>query len=73
MKKVEYLKLIDEVIENGKYKDNWDSMKNIEIPEWYKAAKFGIFIHWGLHSVPAFKNEWYPRNMYIQGSDEYKG
>ncbi|MGC2186569.1 MAG: alpha-L-fucosidase, partial [Terriglobales bacterium] len=38
----------------------------------YKDAKFGIFIHWGLYSVPAFGNEWYPRNMYTEGSREYK-
>jgi len=39
---------------------------------WYENAKFGIFIHWGLYSIPAFANEWYPRNMYIQGSREYE-
>lgn len=66
-----YLKKIDSVIENGKYKDNWDSMRNIEIPQWYENAKFGIFIHWGIYSVPAFGNEWYPRNMYIKDSREY--
>ena len=31
------------------------------MPEWYRDAKFGIFIHWGVYSVPAFGNEWYPR------------
>ena len=36
-----------------------------EIPQWYKDAKFGIFIHWGVYSVPAFGSEWYPRQMYI--------
>ena len=43
-----------------------------EVPEWYKDAKFGIFIHWGVYSVPAFGNEWYPRNDVPQGSEEYK-
>jgi alpha-L-fucosidase len=42
------------------------------VAEWYQNAKFGIFIHWGVFSVPAFGNEWYPRNMYIQGSPEYE-
>lgn len=42
--------------------------QNYEIPEWFKDAKFGIFIHWGVYSVPAFGNEWYPRNMYQEGS-----
>ncbi|MEM6978636.1 MAG: alpha-L-fucosidase, partial [Planctomycetota bacterium] len=30
-----------------------------------KDAKFGIFVHWGAYSVPAFGSEWYPRQMYI--------
>ena len=55
----EYLKKIDQVIENGYYKDNWDSLMNFELPVWFKNAKFGIFIHWGLYSVPANSNEWY--------------
>lgn len=39
-------------------------------PEWFKDAKFGIYFHWGVYSVPAYANEWYPRNMYIEGSRE---
>jgi alpha-L-fucosidase len=39
-------------------------------PEWFKDAKFGIYFHWGVYSVPAFANEWYPRNMYLEGSPE---
>lgn len=35
-------------------------------------AKFGIFIHWSVYSVPAFQNEWYPRNMYIKGHPAYQ-
>jgi alpha-L-fucosidase len=42
------------------------------VPAWYQDAKFGIFIHWGVYSVPAFGSEWYPREMYQQGSNEYK-
>lgn len=39
-------------------------------PAWFQDAKFGIYYHWGVFSVPAFGNEWYPRNMYIGGSAE---
>lgn len=66
-----YLKTIDAVIEKGHYKDSWGSLATYKVPEWYKKAKFGIFIHWGLYSVPAFANEWYSRHMYIQGYNEY--
>jgi len=72
MNKKEYLKRIDEVIEKGKYKDNWDSLSNYQVPQWYRNSKFGIFIHWGLYSVPAFSCEWYSRNMYMQGSKEFE-
>ena len=47
-------------------------MSSYETPEWYRNAKFGIFIHRGIYSVPAFDSEWYSRNMYIQGSPEYE-
>jgi len=47
-----------------KYKADWESIKQYEIPEWFADAKFGIFIHWGPYSVPAFHSEWYPRFMY---------
>ena len=67
-----YLDEIERVIANGKFKDNWESLQQYRVPEWYEKAKFGIFIHWGVYSVPAFGSEWYSRNMYIQGSREYE-
>lgn len=67
-----YLQQIDNVIEKGPFKDNWDSLSGYQVPAWFKAAKFGIFIHWGIYSVPAFGSEWYSRNMYIPGSMEYE-
>ncbi len=60
-----YIAKIDAVIEQGPYKDDWHSLQNHKVPDWYRNAKFGIFIHWGVYSVPAFGNEWYPRNMYL--------
>src|SRR5258708_17879007 len=55
-----------------RYRAEWESLKKYECPEWFRDAKFGIFIHWGVYSVPGFGNEWYPRNMYVRGSDEFK-
>lgn len=49
--------------------DSASIAENYSIPEWFKDAKFGIFIHWGVYAVPAFGNEWYPRAMYTAGSD----
>ena len=67
-----YLETIEQVIAKGPYRDNWESLSAYQVPEWYRKAKFGIFIHWGIYSVPAFGNEWYSRNMYVQDSPEYK-
>ncbi len=58
------LKDVDAVDGQGPFRPDWESLQTYEAPEWYKDAKFGIFIHWGVYSVPAFGNEWYPRNMY---------
>ena len=49
----------------GPYNDSWESIKdNYSTPEWFIDGKFGIFIHWGVYSVPAAGSEWYPRHMY---------
>lgn len=72
MTKQDYLKQIDNVIENGKYKDNWASLSHHKTPSWYYRDKLGIFIHWGIYSVPAFGNEWYSRGMYDKNHPEYE-
>ncbi|MBN1877061.1 MAG: alpha-L-fucosidase [Anaerolineae bacterium] len=55
-----------------KFEPTWESLAQYEVPQWYLDAKFGIFIHWGVYAVPAFGNEWYPRNMYLQGTREFE-
>ncbi len=68
----EYLSLIDSVIENGKYKADWASLAHHKVPDWYKHDKVGVFIHWGIYSVPGYGNEWYSRNMYDKNSPEFE-
>ncbi len=46
------------------YKATWDSLNSRATPQWWVDAKFGIFIHWGVYSVPAYSaagkySEWY--------------
>lgn len=65
------LKQIIEIANRGPYTPDWSSLSKHITPQWFKNKKFGIFIHWGLYSVPAFGNEWYSRNMYIKDSPEY--
>ena len=56
-----------------KYQPTFESLEKVNpVPEWFKDAKFGIYFHWGVFSVPAYANEWYPRSMYIKGSAENK-
>ncbi|WP_157637810.1 alpha-L-fucosidase [Flexithrix dorotheae] len=55
------------------YKADWESLKkHNEAPEWFANAKLGIYFHWGVYSVPAFGNEWYPRHMHFENRKEYK-
>jgi alpha-L-fucosidase len=56
---------------SGPYEANWDSLLQYEAPEWYRDAKFGIWAHWSPQCVPE-KGDWYARNMYVEGSEQYK-
>ncbi|OWF52743.1 Plasma alpha-L-fucosidase [Mizuhopecten yessoensis] len=42
-----------------KYEPNWDSLDSRPLPNWYDESKIGIFIHWGVFSVPSFSSEWF--------------
>ena len=61
-----------QVYAQERYQANWGSLKKYQVPDWFRDAKFGIFIHWGVYSVPAFGSEWYPRQMYKKGSKEFE-
>ncbi len=55
----------------GPFQPTWEShVKNYQVPEWYRDAKFGIWAHWTAQCVPE-QGDWYARNMYIQGSPAY--
>ncbi|KAL1255882.1 hypothetical protein QQF64_013943 [Cirrhinus molitorella] len=42
-----------------RYTPDWASLDSRPLPEWYDEVKFGIFVHWGVFSVPAFGSEWF--------------
>lgn len=44
---------------HARYEPNWTSLDKRPLPSWYDEAKFGIFIHWGVFSVPSFGSEWF--------------
>lgn len=60
------LVLVEDAVAEGPFRPDWDSLAENGVPDWYRDAKLGIFIHWGVYSVPSFGNEWYPRRMYLQ-------
>lgn len=71
MNQQEILKTVDEVIAQGPFRPTWESLMQARVPDWFREKRLGIFTHWGVYSVPAYSNEWYSRNMYIQGSPAY--
>jgi alpha-L-fucosidase len=54
------------------YEPTIESLKQAEVPEWFRDGKLGIFMHWGPESIPGVASTWYARWMYEQGSEGYK-
>lgn len=52
-------------IASGPFEASVESLENYECPEWFQDAKFGIYVHWGVYSVPE-RGEWYAREMYME-------
>lgn len=56
------------------YEPNWDSLDSRPLPGWFDSAKIGIFLHWGVYSVPTTGTEWfwyYFREQHQQHYIEY--
>ena len=58
-------------VASGPFKGTRDSLREWQVPEWYRDAKFGIWAHWGPQSAIEY-GDWYARNMYIQGNKQYE-
>ena len=57
--------------EASRYEPTWESLDSRPIPAWYDEAKFGIFMHWGVYSVPSFGSEWFWENWQGRKEPEY--
>jgi len=58
-------------IATGPFVPTWEShVKNYQVPDWYRDAKFGMWAHWTAQCVPE-QGDWYARKMYIQGDPVY--
>jgi len=62
---------LNEPIAAGPFKPTWESLQTYQTPEWYRHAKFGMWAHWGPQCQPE-AGDWYARNMYQEGSWQYK-
>lgn len=60
-----------EPVASGKFSPSWDSLKQYQIPEWFRDAKLGLWAHWGPQCQPA-RGDWYAREMYSQDNYKYK-
>jgi alpha-L-fucosidase len=58
-------------VTRGPYASSRESLKAYSIPDWFADAKFGIWAHWGPQSAIE-DGDWYARNMYREGSEQYK-
>jgi len=59
---VEVENFVSILTKTPKYVPTWSSLDSRPLPSWYDVAKFGIFIHWGVFSVPSFGSEWFWNN-----------
>jgi alpha-L-fucosidase len=56
----------------GPFEPTWESLvAQYKVPDWFRNAKFGIWAHWSGQCVPE-QGDWYARNMYIQGHEDYE-
>lgn len=70
---------LDETV--AQYQPNWDSLDSRPLAPWFADAKFGIFIHWGPYSVPAYSPkgtyaEWYQywlQERKLSGNGKFTG
>lgn len=57
--------------EKPRYEPTWESLDSRPLPNWYDKAKIGIFVHWGVYSVPTMGTEWFWTNWRDQHAPSY--
>ncbi|KAF5278960.1 hypothetical protein FQA39_LY05638 [Lamprigera yunnana] len=61
---------VTSVFNGDRFEANWESLDKRPLPQWYDDAKIGIFLHWGVYSVPSFGSEWFWHN-WKSGANDY--
>jgi alpha-L-fucosidase len=59
---------------SGSFERSWRSLRRHATPQWLQDAKFGIYTHWGIYSVPACgpNGTWYAYYMFREGTPQYE-
>jgi len=60
----------DEPMATGQYTPDWESLRQYQVPEWFRDAKFGIWAHWGPQCVEG-SGDWMARELYMEGNGKY--
>ena len=58
-------------VQKSSFRPDWESLKQYRCPDWFRDAKLGFWSCWGPECVPE-QGDWYARNMYIEGHEQYK-
>jgi alpha-L-fucosidase len=71
------LLVLSTILNAQNYQPNWESLDTRPTPPWFKDAKFGIFIHWGVYAVPGWSTkgnyaEWYQYGLQTTDSARMK-
>lgn len=62
------ISLLAGILQAQTYQPTWQSLDQRPVPQWFRDGKFGIFIHWGVYSVPGYRSkgqysEWYQNGL----------
>jgi hypothetical protein len=63
---------------DSRAQDEWQALRARPYPQWFQDAKLGIFIHWGVYSVPAYAGEedygeWFFRGLQLGDTNVRSG
>ena len=62
----QYLKSAIITTETGIFKPQQDIFQQFQCPQWFRDAKFGLWLHWGPQTIPEKGGGWYARHMYME-------
>jgi alpha-L-fucosidase len=59
------IKTVDRVAAQGPFQPEWSSLEKYRVPEWFRDAKFGLFVHWGPTTLRTAKGLGHKESMAV--------